>query len=139
MDFIAEHISELTPSLPLSITSQAKKMRAEGQDICSFGAGEPNLDTPDFIKEAAIEAIQQGKTKYSASDGIIELREAIQEKLLLENGYDGYLAAEWEKKWHPTIEEPELAIPQHAEVIRGWLVELGNELGSSDLGAGIGD
>jgi len=48
-------------------------------------------------------------------------------KLLLENGYDGYLAAEWEKKWHPTIEEPEIAIPQHAEVIRGWLVELGNE------------
>jgi len=86
MDFIAEHISELTPSLTLSITSQAKKMRAEGQDICSFGAGEPDLDTPDFIKEAAIEALQEGQTKYTASDGIIELREAIQEKLLLENG-----------------------------------------------------
>ena len=86
MDFIAEHISDLSPSLTLSITSQAKKMRAEGQDICSFGAGEPDLDTPEFIKEAAIEALQEGKTKYTASDGIIELREAIQEKLLLENG-----------------------------------------------------
>ena len=48
-------------------------------------------------------------------------------KLLIEKGYDGYLSAEWEKKWHPTIEEPEVAIPQHAEVIRGWLEELGNK------------
>ena len=85
MDFIAEHISELTPSLTLSITSQAKKMREEGEDICSFGAGEPDLDTPDHIKEAAIQALQEGHTKYTASDGILPLREAIQEKLLLEN------------------------------------------------------
>ena len=88
MDFIAEHISELSPSLTLSITSQAKKMLEEGEDICGLGAGEPDLDTPDEIKEAAIQALQDGQTKYTASDGILPLREAIQEKLLLENNVE---------------------------------------------------
>ncbi|MCB1232959.1 MAG: pyridoxal phosphate-dependent aminotransferase, partial [Verrucomicrobiae bacterium] len=61
-------------------------MIADGEDVCSFGAGEPDLDTPDFIKEACIQALQDGKTKYTPSSGILPLREAIQEKLLLENG-----------------------------------------------------
>ena len=88
MDYVAEKISHLSPSLTLAITSQAKKMIDEGQDVCSFGAGEPDLDTPDFIKEAAIQALQEGKTKYTASSGILPLREAVHEKLLLENDLD---------------------------------------------------
>ncbi|MCB1087621.1 MAG: hypothetical protein KDM63_11285, partial [Verrucomicrobiae bacterium] len=88
MDLVADHIANLAPSITLQITSQAKKMIEQGEDICSFGAGEPDLDTPDFIKEAAIEALQSGKTKYTASSGIQPLREAIHEKLLLENNVD---------------------------------------------------
>ena len=56
MDFVAETIADLSPSLTLSITSQAKKMREEGIDVCSFGAGEPDFDTLDHIKEACIDA-----------------------------------------------------------------------------------
>lgn len=85
MSFVAERISQITPSLTLSITSQAKKMKDEGVDVCSFGAGEPDSDTPDFIKAAAIQALEEGKTRYTPSSGIPELRQAIAEKLLLEN------------------------------------------------------
>lgn len=85
MDFVASHIAALSPSLTLSITSQARKMQDEGIDVCNFGAGEPDLDTPDFIKEAAAEALAAGKTKYTNSDGIQELRTAISEKLLIDN------------------------------------------------------
>ena len=85
MDFITSNIAELSPSITLSITSEAKKLKEEGVDICSFEAGEPDFDTPDFIKEAAIEALREGKTKYTPSSGIMELREGIAEKLLLEN------------------------------------------------------
>ena len=60
-------------------------------------------------------------------------------KLLLENGYDGYLAAEWEKKWHPTIEEPEIAIPQHAEVISRLVGGAGGRIGHREWGMGIRD
>ena len=86
MDFVAKHISELSPSLTLSITEQARKMREEGEDVCSFGAGEPDQDTPDYIKEAAIAALNDGKTKYTASSGLPELRKAIAQKLKGENG-----------------------------------------------------
>ena len=86
MDFVAKHISELAPSLTLSITSQAKQMRADGEDVCGFGAGEPDQDTPDYIKQAAIEALNNGETKYTASSGIPELRKAIAKKLKEENG-----------------------------------------------------
>ncbi|MFT5465275.1 MAG: aspartate aminotransferase [Verrucomicrobiales bacterium] len=85
MSFVAERISQLTPSMTLSITSQAKRMRDEGVDVCGFGAGEPDFDTPDFIKAAAIKAIQDGKTKYTPASGIPELRQAIAKKLLMEN------------------------------------------------------
>lgn len=84
-DAIAETIRSLSPSMTLAMTAQAKKMQAEGIDIASFGAGEPDFDTPDFIKAAAIAALEQGKTKYTASSGIPELRQAIADKLLLEN------------------------------------------------------
>ena len=85
MDFIASNIADLSPSITLAITSEAQKLKDEGVDVCSFGAGEPDFDTPDFIKEAAITALRDGKTKYTPSSGIMALREGIAEKLLLEN------------------------------------------------------
>jgi len=85
MSFIAEKFSEILPSQTLAITAAAKKMRDEGDDIASFGAGEPDLDTPQFIKDAAIEALLEGKTKYTPATGIPELKEAIQAKLLVDN------------------------------------------------------
>lgn len=88
MSFIAEKFSQIAPSQTLAITAAAKKMRAEGKDVASFGAGEPDFDTPQHIKDACIEALQEGKTKYTAATGIPELKEAIQEKLLLENGLE---------------------------------------------------
>ena len=88
MSLIADKFSEITPSLTLAITAQAKKMQAEGQDIASFGAGEPDFDTPQHIKDAAIEALQAGRTKYTAVTGIPELKKAIADKLKTENGID---------------------------------------------------
>lgn len=88
MSFIAEKFSEISPSQTLAITAAAKKMRDEGQDIASFGAGEPDLDTPQHIKDACIKALNDGQTKYTAATGIPELKEAIQEKLLLDNGLE---------------------------------------------------
>ncbi len=85
MSLIAEKFSQIAPSLTLAITATAKKMQAEGQDIASFGAGEPDFDTPQHIKDAAIEALQAGRTKYTAATGIPELKKAIAEKLLREN------------------------------------------------------
>lgn len=83
---ISERAAQLTPSLTLSIDSKAKAMKAEGIDVCGFGAGEPDFDTPEHIKAAAIEALQAGFTKYTPSAGIPELRAAIAEKLARDNG-----------------------------------------------------
>ena len=88
MSFIAEKFSQIAPSQTLAITAAAKKMRAEGQDVASFGAGEPDFDTPQHIKDACIEALQEGKTKYTPATGIPELKEAIAAKFLLENGLE---------------------------------------------------
>lgn len=85
MSLIADKFSQIAPSLTLAITAQAKKMQAEGQDIASFGAGEPDFDTPQHIKDAAIEALQAGRTKYTAVTGIPELKKAIADKLLKDN------------------------------------------------------
>jgi aspartate aminotransferase len=85
---IAHRASILTPSLTLAIDSKAKAMKAEGIAVCGFGAGEPDFDTPDHIKAAAREALDAGFTKYTPSSGVPELREAIAEKLALENGID---------------------------------------------------
>jgi aspartate aminotransferase len=82
---ISERAAQLTPSLTLSIDSKAKAMKAEGIDVCGFGAGEPDFDTPEHIKQAAIEALQAGFTKYTPSAGIPELRAAIAEKLATDN------------------------------------------------------
>ena len=75
----------IQPSMTLSITAAAKKMKSDGIDIVSFGAGEPDFDTPDLIKEAAKKAIDQGKTKYTPSSGIIELKESISNKFKKDN------------------------------------------------------
>jgi aspartate aminotransferase len=83
---LSERATSLTPSLTLSIDSKAKSMLANGQDVCGFGAGEPDFDTPEHIKAAAIEALQQGFTKYTPSSGLPELRQAISDKFHTENG-----------------------------------------------------
>lgn len=88
MQQLAERSTTLTPSLTLAIDAKAKKLKADGVDVCGFGAGEPDFDTPQHIKDAAIDALQKGFTKYTPSSGIPELRAAIAEKLKTENGLD---------------------------------------------------
>src|SRR3981081_3899074 len=82
---ISERAAQLTPSLTLSIDSKAKAMKAEGIDVCGFGAGEPDFDTPEHIKAACIAALEGGFTKYTPSAGLPELRQAIAEKLEADN------------------------------------------------------
>ncbi len=82
---LANRVGLVTPSLTLAIDAKAKSLRASGIDVCSFAAGEPDFDTPNHIKEAAKLALDQGKTKYTAAAGIIELRQAIASKLLRDN------------------------------------------------------
>src|SRR6266704_4959680 len=83
---ISERAAQLTPSLTLSIDSKAKAMKAEGIDVCGFGAGEPDFDTPEHIKAAAQAAIEAGFTKYTPSSGTPELRQAIADKFQADNG-----------------------------------------------------
>jgi aspartate aminotransferase len=82
---ISTRAAQLTPSLTLSIDSKAKAMKLEGIDICGFGAGEPDFDTPDHIKAAAVAALEAGFTKYTPSSGLPELRQAIAEKFANDN------------------------------------------------------
>jgi len=85
---ISTRAAQLTPSLTLSIDSKAKAMKAEGIDICGFGAGEPDFDTPEHIKAACIAALEGGFTKYTPSSGLPELRQAISEKFAADNGLE---------------------------------------------------
>ncbi len=85
---LAKRVSGIDESVTLEITSKAKKMAKEGIDVVSFAAGEPDFDTPRHIKDAAIKAINEGFTKYTASSGILELREAIAKKFKADNGID---------------------------------------------------
>jgi len=85
---LADRVGGLSPSLTLAITAKVKKMRKEGIDVVSFGAGEPDYDTPEHIKKAAIEAIECGFTKYTPASGMPELREAIAAKLKRENALE---------------------------------------------------
>ena len=85
---LAKRVSDIGESVTLQITSKAKKMAKEGIDVVSFAAGEPDFDTPDFIKQAAIKALNEGFTKYTPSSGIPELREAICAKFKKDNGLD---------------------------------------------------
>ncbi len=84
----ADRVKTLKPSPTLAVSAKANELKAKGIDIISFGAGEPDIDTPSFVKEACIKALQEGKTKYTPSSGILLLREAIANKLKKENGID---------------------------------------------------
>jgi len=85
---LSSRATSLTSSLTLSIDRKAKAMKSEGIDVCSFGTGEPDFDTPEHIKAAAMASLEAGFTKYTPSSGIPELREAIADKFLAENGID---------------------------------------------------
>jgi aspartate aminotransferase len=85
---LANRATILSPSLTLSIDSKAKAMKAEGIDVCGFGAGEPDFDTPEHIKAAAMASLDAGFTKYTPSSGIPELRQAISEKFKADNRLD---------------------------------------------------
>jgi aspartate aminotransferase len=82
---LAARISTIKPSPTLAITAKANAMTAEGRHVISFGAGEPDFDTPDHIKMAAVKALEEGFTKYTAVDGIVELKDAIISKLSRDN------------------------------------------------------
>jgi aspartate aminotransferase len=82
---LAARISQVTPSLTLAISAKAKAMKADGLDVCSFSAGEPDFDTPDHIRAAAKAALDEGKTRYGPAAGEPKLREAIAQKLQTDN------------------------------------------------------
>lgn len=79
-------MSEMSPSETLAISAKAKALKAQGIDVCIMSAGEPDFQTPQIIKQACIDALQAGKTTYTPSDGIIELRNAIVDKFNKDNG-----------------------------------------------------
>lgn len=83
---ISKRAASLSPSLTLAIDAKAKQMKAEGLDVVGFGAGEPDFDTPQHIKDAAAKALADGFTKYTPSSGIVELRQAITDKFKRDNG-----------------------------------------------------
>jgi aspartate aminotransferase len=86
MAFLADRTARIKPSATIAVTDKARALKAAGRDVIGLGAGEPDFDTPDNIKEAAIKAIRDGKTKYTNVDGIVELKEAIVAKFQRENG-----------------------------------------------------
>ncbi len=88
MGFLADSLNRIQPSATLAVTSKALELKAQGRDIISLGAGEPDFDTPEHIKDAAIKAMREGKTKYTNVDGIPELKAAISAKFKRENGLD---------------------------------------------------
>ena len=88
MGFFAERLSRIRPSPTMAVTGRARELKAAGHDVIGLGAGEPDFDTPDHVKEAAIAAIRAGHTKYTAVDGTPELKEAICAKFKRDNGLD---------------------------------------------------
>jgi aspartate aminotransferase len=82
---VADRLNGIAPSMTLAITAKAKALRAQGLDVCGFGSGEPDFDTPQHIKDAAIAALQRGETKYGSVEGVIQLRQAIARKLAADN------------------------------------------------------
>jgi len=85
---LAARVGRIKPSPTLAVEARARELKAQGKDIVSLGAGEPDFDTPDHIKEAAIRAIRAGFTKYTAVDGIPSLKQAIVDKYRRDNGLD---------------------------------------------------
>ncbi len=88
MAFLADSLARIKPSATIAVTNKARELKAAGRDVIGLGAGEPDFDTPDNIKQAAIAAINEGKTKYTAVDGIPELKAAISAKFKRDNGLD---------------------------------------------------
>ncbi len=88
MAFLADALARVKPSATIGVTQMARELKAKGRDVISLSAGEPDFDTPDNIKEAAIAAIRRGETKYTPVAGIMPLREAICEKFKRENRLD---------------------------------------------------
>jgi len=86
--FLSESLGRIQPSPTIAVTQKARELKAAGRDVIGLGAGEPDFDTPDNIKDAAIAAIKRGETKYTAVEGIPELRKAIVAKFKRENGLD---------------------------------------------------
>lgn len=86
MAFLSDTLARVKPSPTIAVTTKAQALKAEGKDVIGLGAGEPDFDTPQNIKDAAKRAIDQGKTKYTAVDGIPELKQAICAKFKRENG-----------------------------------------------------
>jgi aspartate aminotransferase len=88
MAFLADALARIKPSATIAVTDKARALKAAGRDVIGLGAGEPDFDTPDNIKQAAIKAIERGETKYTAVDGIAPLKEAIARKFKRDNGLD---------------------------------------------------
>ncbi|UWR16543.1 pyridoxal phosphate-dependent aminotransferase [Sulfitobacter sp. M368] len=88
MELLSQSLSRVKPSPTIAVTTKAAELKAAGRDVIGLGAGEPDFDTPQNIKDAAIAAINEGKTKYTAVDGIIELKQAICDKFKRDNGLD---------------------------------------------------
>ncbi|TFF27363.1 pyridoxal phosphate-dependent aminotransferase [Jiella endophytica] len=88
MAFLAAALDRVKPSATIAVSQKARDLKAKGRDVIGLGAGEPDFDTPDNIKEAAIDAIRRGETKYTPVSGIPELRQAIAAKFKRENGLD---------------------------------------------------
>jgi aspartate aminotransferase len=86
--FLSESLGRIKPSPTIAVSQKARDLKAAGKDVIGLGAGEPDFDTPDNIKEAAVAAIRRGETKYTAVEGIPELRAAISKKFKRENGLD---------------------------------------------------
>src|SRR5688572_32610409 len=93
MAFLADALSRVKPSATIAVSQKAREMKAKGRDVIGLGAGEPDFDTPDNIKAAAVAAIERGETKYTPVSGIPERREAIVRKFKRENNLE-YTAAQ---------------------------------------------
>lgn len=85
---VSKRAQEVPPSATIAVTARAQELKSQGVDVVGFGAGAPDFDTPEYIKDAAIASLKAGQTKYTAAAGIIELRKTIADKLKRENGLD---------------------------------------------------
>ena len=88
MELLSATLARVKPSPTIAVTNKAAELKAAGRDIIGLGAGEPDFDTPQNIKDAAVKAIAEGKTKYTAVDGIAELKQAICAKFKRDNNLD---------------------------------------------------
>lgn len=88
MAFLADRLNRIKPSPTMAVTGRAQELKAAGHDVIGLGAGEPDFDTPDNVKQAAIDAIKAGATKYTAVDGTPDLKKAVSAKFKRDNGLD---------------------------------------------------